>query len=65
MHAEIERLRNENEIMANLLWDFMQNTDENSTANLSILHRAAKKLAVKRLEMCDPNDPCEMCKVIQ
>jgi hypothetical protein len=44
---EIELFRQENKIMADLLWHFMQNTDENSTANLSILHRAAKKLAIK------------------
>ena len=44
---EIERLRQENRIMADLLWHFMENTDENLTANLSILHRAAKKLAIK------------------
>ena len=62
---ELEKLRNENKTMANLLWDFMENTDENLSANLSILHRAAKTFAFKRLEMCDPNDPCEMCKVSQ
>jgi hypothetical protein len=37
----------ENKHMANLLWEFIQNTDENASANLSILHRAAYKFAVK------------------
>jgi hypothetical protein len=37
----------QNKIMANLLWDFIENTDENSSAYFSILHRAAQKYAVK------------------
>ena len=44
---EIERLQHQNKIMADLLWHFMQNTDENLNANLCILHRAAQKLAIK------------------
>lgn len=41
---EIERLRAEIERMAGLLWEFAENTDEDKSATMFILHRAVMKI---------------------